>query len=36
MASTDNIEAALAALVLEVIPNIAATARQYNVDRTRL
>jgi hypothetical protein len=36
MATTDNIEAALAALALEVIPNIAATARQYNVGRTRL
>ena len=36
MATTDNIEAALAALALEAIPNIAATARQYNVDRTRL
>ena len=36
MATTDNIEAALAALALEAIPNIAATARQYNVDRMRL
>jgi hypothetical protein len=36
MATTDNIEAALAALALETNPNIAAIARQYNVNKTRL